>query len=388
MPRGYDRLIHISMIVLAVYGTLMIGSASMGKSAGDTKYLLINVGKQIGFIIIGCSAMVFTARKFSVRLLKSDFILGIIFGTIAILLVCLLFKPVGGARAWIRIPLKITEISIQPSEFAKITAILIIAAYCGDVRKTYPRKWDLVKRPLGFIAVICLIVWKFQGDFGSMAVIAAISAVCFLIPSHRQLRPFQILLIVISAVLLGAVIFVLSPAGKGMIEQMSFLKEYQKNRFLSAIDPFYDRYNTGFQLIKGLTSIASGGWFGVGFGNSINKYSEFPAADTDYILAILIEELGFTGFLVLMALYGIIIVRNFLYALRIRNESARIILIGTSAYLLLHMFFNIGGVTGLIPLTGVPLLMISAGGSSTISFMTAIGICQAVISAYNRAELS
>ena len=113
----------------------------------------------------------------------------------------------------------------------------------------------------------------------------------------------------------------------------------------------------------------------------------FPAANTDYILAVLVEELGFAGFAVLMVLYGIVIFRLLYHARKIKSEKARIILIGTAMYLLIHMVFNIGGVTGLIPLTGVPLLMISAGGSSTMAFMAAVGISQAVIIRHKNGEI-
>ena len=190
-------------------------------------------------------------------------------------------------------------------------------------------------------------------------------------------------MMVLFVTVLSISVYMLSQKGASLIEKMTFLQEYQRNRFISAVDPFYDRYNTGFQLIKGLTSIAIGGWFGRGFGQSINKYSQFPAANTDYILAILIEELGYIGFLLLMVLYGIIIFRILSYALLIKSEKAKVVLVGTASYLLIHMLLNIGGVTGMIPLTGVPLLMISAGGSSTMAFMMSLGLCQAIISAFN-----
>ena len=148
-----------------------------------------------------------------------------------------------------------------------------------------------------------------------------------------------------------------------------------------------DQYGSGYQLVNGLVSFASGGWFGVGFGNSVRKYTDFPAANTDFILAIVVEELGFVGFLLLMTAYAVIIFRLLFFAMKIKNEQARIILVGTAMYFLVHIIFNVGGVTGFIPLTGVPLLMISSGGSSTLSIMMCVGIAQGVIAAYNRGEI-
>ena len=98
----------------------------------------------------------------------------------------------------------------------------------------------------------------------------------------------------------------------------------------------------------------------------------------------MVEETGYVGFLILMLMYGIIIFRLFLYARKVRSEAGKIILIGTASYFLVHIFLNVGGVTGLIPLTGVPLPLISSGGSSAMAFMLAIGLSQAVIAKYNR----
>lgn len=176
---------------------------------------------------------------------------------------------------------------------------------------------------------------------------------------------------------------ILTPYGMGFVQSLP-LKSYQKNRFISAFNPFADQYGTGYHLINGLISIATGGWSGLGFGNSIRKYTQFPAANTDFILAIVVEELGMVGFLLIFIPYIIILWRLFYFAMRIKNEKAQIILIGTAMYLAVHCLFNIGGVTGLIPLTGVPLLMISSGGSSTLAFMAAVGVAQAVISQYRR----
>ena len=136
-----------------------------------------------------------------------------------------------------------------------------------------------------------------------------------------------------------------------------------------------------------MISFATGGLTGVGVGASIQKYTNFPAASTDYILAIIVEETGILGFVALFAGYMLIIMRLFNYAKRIESEKAKMVLIGTAFYLFVHYVFNVGGVTGLIPLTGVPLLLMSSGGSSTMSFMMAIGVCQAVICQYRTGRL-
>ncbi|NCB33486.1 MAG: FtsW/RodA/SpoVE family cell cycle protein, partial [Erysipelotrichia bacterium] len=277
-------------------------------------------------------------------------------------------------------------ISIQPSEFTKIMVILIVAAYCGDIQRRFPTPGVMVKRPFILIIGYLLIVMVLQSDLGSAVVIGLIAVVCFMIPQHPQLRKYQHIFAGLLLIGVLTMVFLLTPLGETVIEHLP-LRQYQANRILSAINPFTDQYNTGYQLINGLVSFATGGWTGLGFGNSVRKYTDFPAANTDFILAIIVEELGYVGFLLVFIPYIIIIWRLFHYAARMESERGRIILVGTAMYILVHCLFNIGGVTGLIPLTGVPLLMISAGGSSTVALMTAVGIAQAVIIQYRRGEI-
>ena len=385
MPIQSDKIINYSMLFLVVFGLIMVASASMGIAVGDSTYLIRTVVKQLIFSIGGYIVMVLMAKQFKFDIVKKDAGLLLIATGIA-LLVPLAFSATGGAKAWIRLPFPGIEVTIQPSEFAKISIMCIIAVYMGDLTRIYNKATDIIKAPLTAIFIYVFLVVIMQSDFGSGAVMLMIAGVCFLIPKHPQLRLYKsILLILIIVGVLGAVIL-LSPIGEGLIEVVP-LQKFQKNRILSSINPFVDRYDTGYQLINGLISFASGDWLGLGFGNSIRKYTNFPAANTDFILAIVVEELGFFGFMLIFLAYFFIIQRLFKYAFLMKSEKGQIILIGTAMYILIHFLLNVGGVTGLIPLTGVPLLMISAGGSSTLSLMMAIGISQAVITQYNTGEL-
>ena len=386
MPKYSDRAIYYSMLVLSVFGLLMIASASMGLTVGKPNRLALIVVKQLVFLVGGYLMMTWLANSFTLDFLKSASFPTWPLGVMAALLSCLAFAPVGGARAWIRLPISTVDVSIQPSEFAKIMVILIVAAYCGEVKKTYPNQVEMVKRPLMFIGAYIFIVMVLQSDLGSAVVIGFISVFCLLIPSHPQMRGLQRLIVTGLLVGVALTLFILSPYGEIVIRHLP-LREYQINRILSSVDPFVDMYDTGYQLISGLVSFATGGWTGLGFGNSVRKYTNFPAANTDFILAIVVEELGMIGFALIFIPYMIIIIQLFRYALKIQNEKGKIILVGTAMYLVVHCLFNIGGVTGLIPLTGVPLLMISSGGSSTLAFMAAIGLGQAVIDQYRRGAI-
>ena len=380
-------LLQLAVVILAFTGIVIIGSASMGTSVGNTKLLILNIVKQCVFVTIGYFLMAWISRKFKLSQLHGNMFQILIIIEIFALLSCLAFPEVKGAYNWIRIPLGFTEITIQPSEFAKILTFLIVAAHLGDRRNSRKSFLGLAGRAIGICGVMAIIILLFQKDFGSMMVLGIIFCVCFLIPKNKSLRKPQIILMVLFYVAVLASFFILSPAGEEFIMKLGFLKPFQKNRFINAIDPFRDPYGGGFQIIQSLIAFAEGGFAGKGLGRSVRKYMNLPEAGTDFILAVFVGEAGWFGFCMLMLVYGIIIYRLLYFAYKMKSESGKIILVGTATYFVVHLFFNIGGVTGLIPLTGIPLPLMSAGGSSAVAFMIAIGLSQAVIGAYKRKEI-
>lgn len=383
IPRYIDKPIFYAIMVLAVFGFIMVVSASMGLAIGDNSYLIATGIKLLLFTLIGYVGMTIVTRIFSFKMLSS-FMEALMVVTIILLMACLGFSGSGGAKAWIQIPIAVTEVTFQPSEVAKIVCVLCIANYLGDNNKIYRKPWNLIKYPISFVLICAFIILVLQSDLGSAAVLLIMSVVCFLILKNPSLKKIQRTIVILGIFGLLFIIFLLyTPMGENFIRLLP-LKDYQINRILSAINPFIDRYNTGYQLINGLVAFATGGFFGTGFGNSIRKYTDFPASNTDFILAIVVEELGFLGFMIIAICYMLIIIRLYKYAFKMKNEKGRIILVGVGTYLFVHFLFNVGGVTGLIPLTGVPLLMISAGGTSTLTTMVAIGLAQAIIAKYRQ----
>jgi cell division protein FtsW len=383
MPAYHDKLIYAATIMLVFYGAIMVGSASMGQAVTNGSVLGKTMMKEVLFIIVGYIGMTWLARKFTLDFLKSEHFASVILFTFIALLACLAFPATGGAHAWWKVTIAGMEIGLQPSEFAKIVSVLTVAAYFGDNHHHYKKLYDLYKVPVISIGLYVLIVLIVQKDFGSAMVIALMTFIVVMIPTNPQLKHLKIAAIILICLLAFGMFFMIyTKFGEAIINSLP--AGYQKNRFLSAINPFADKYDSGYQLVNGLIAFASGGWFGKGLGNSVRKYTDFPAASTDSILSIIVEELGLVGFLVLICLFGIIIFRLLMYAKKIKSEKAKIILVGVAMYFMIHIFFNIGGVTVSLPLTGIPLLLISSGGSSTISAMMALGICQAIISAYRR----
>ncbi len=384
MPYRYDMIIHLCTLILAVFGLFMVASATMGQAGGDVMSLAKTIIKQLVFTVAGYLGMVVMARWFSFERVKR-LIAPIVLMTFILLLMAL-FWEVGGARAWIKIPIPGQEVTIQPSEFAKVVIIMVIATYLGDIRNQKLSARDLLRNPLLIVGGFCFIVAILQSDFGSAIVMAGIACICFLVVSYPALARLQRGLVMILLIGVAFTVWILSPMGEHLIESLPF-ESYQIQRFTSAMNPFADQYGSGYQLINGLVSFARGGWTGLGYGNSIQKYTNFPAASTDFILAIVVEELGIFGFLVILISYGFLVGRMLMFAMKMKSQRGRVVLVGVSMYFFIHFLFNVGGVTGLIPLTGVPLLMISSGGSSTMAVMIAIGMAQAVIAQYRQKKL-
>lgn len=378
MPSGYNKPIHLAMLLLNLFGILMVISATQGEEGVTVQSLLFTGVKELVFAVIGYIAMVKVARNFSFNAFKRH-IVPITVLVIGSLLITRAFGGAGGAYAWIRFG----PFTIQPSEFAKIYVIILFAVLLGDKQrlKSSIGAMDLLRFPVGVVFSSAIIIVLWQKDFGSALVMLGIAAVIFLIPTNQKLWNTQkamMGLIVLAFIL--AFVFMTTP-GLNALEAFG-IPEYMLERFRIAANPFEDRYGGSYQLFMGIVAMVKGteySIFGRGYGNSINKYGYIPASNTDFIIAVIVEELGILGILFIAITYGIIVYNLIKGALVFRKERDKIVLIGCASYLLIHMTLNLGGATGLVPLTGVPLLLISAGGSGRMAFMVAIGLAQNVI---------
>ncbi len=374
LPKGRDIWIHSSMILLALAGILMSVSASM--STNVVYFELMKQGaKQFFYVFIGYLGYFVLAKYIDLKKLK-NWILPIMIGTIVLLIIPLFGTARNGALAWIDLPGGAT---IQPSEFTKLVIIAVNVVYLGDLKTRKKEFFDIIQMPLMFLLTSLFIVVFLQKDLGSGVVIAIVGFGTFLLAGHKKLRKSQRYLIILIFIAVLAIPMLLTEAGLNWIESNGILQGYMLNRFKVAVNPFIDVYGSGYQLINGLVAMVRGGWFGVGFGNGLQKYGYLPAAKTDYILAVVGEEMGYFGILSIFGMYFVIFYRLLKHSFNTSNEKNQMIIFGVLLYLMMHFILNVGGVTGLIPLTGVPLLLLSAGGSSTISMMMALGMAQYAI---------
>ena len=363
-----DRRITVAAFILAIFGSLMVASAEMGNSAGDTGYLTGIIIRQALYVVVGFGVY-FALINLRVYRLR-NYLYWAVFGAITLmLLMTRLFGEYGGAYAWIRLPMGAT---IQPSEFAKIFMIAFGGKYLGVDRKE--KNLRAFEHYALILVFFFFVIAGYQHDFGSGIVLFVVSYCVALIPDYKEVRPYQrIMKLLIIAVVAIALLVMSKPFTE-------FLKAHSGNymigRFLAAADPFLYQYDNGYHLIMALVSFANGGIFGLGYGNSIHKYMNFPNPSNDFILPVIVEELGIVGFTGFILMYGLMLYPIIIGSLRTKIIGSKIVLLGVFMYFIVHFILNVGGVSGLIPLTGVPLLMISSGGSSLMASLGALGLAQ------------
>lgn len=382
LPKGRNIQIQISMVLLCLIGLLMIVSASMTTNI-STQSLMNTAFRQFVFIFIGYMGYIAFAKFFKIEYFtKSSGILSIIM--IGFLLIPRLFGPINGAYAWIPVPGIGT---IQPSEFAKLGLIIVFAVFLGDIKRKNATFGEIIQFPAFYFFITFFIIMFFQKDTGTAIVLFVIAFFEFMMAGHKSLvKAHMVMVVLIIVGILGALVL-LSPEGIHFLKNGLNLPDYMVARFENTMNPFINKYGSGYQLVNGLVAFVKGNWSGVGFGKSLQKYGYLPAAKTDFILAVIAEEFGFIGVLTVIVLYFMLMFQLFKHALNSKDEKSRMILVGIGIYLFAHFVLNVGGVTALIPLTGVPLLMLSSGGSSTLSIMFGLGIAQAVIIRQKKEEI-
>ncbi|MDD6468168.1 MAG: FtsW/RodA/SpoVE family cell cycle protein [Erysipelotrichaceae bacterium] len=382
MPYKYDFPLFFCCIVLSLIGVVFIGSAKITSSSSVIRDVSFSVIKQVLFLSIALFTMWFFSHVYRFETFRRFIPTGIVFIG-GLLLLCLFSPARNGTKAWIPIPF--IGSTIQPSEFAKTMMMLVVARYCCYPKKSADTFWKIIMPPLLVLLAYFIIICFLQKDLGSAAILVVISLSCFMLTTHPLFKKWQKRLYVCIFIGIFGVIFLLSPLGIECIKHAP-IDEYKINRFIVSVEPFSDRHGMGFQVSNSLIAFARGGLIGQGLGSSVQKFGYLPYADSDFIIAVIAEEGGLLMLTVVFALYGIILWRLLRYALRVKKEENKVMLFGTAMYLFVHIIFNVGGATAFIPLTGVPLLMLSSGGTSIVSWYLAVGICQAIIARYRRGE--
>ena len=291
----------------------------------------------------------------------------------AFLLVIALFKfgiEVNGATNWLPLPGLGT---IQPSEFAKPVLIVLIAVYFERYNRifastNYGEKYKIVGKLLVALALIPIMTFL-QKDLGTVLIMFGIFAVMFLCSPLLKIDKLRIILLVIGVGIVGM-------AGL-YLKQGYILSEAQMSRF-DYINPCAKYETNGYQVCNGFIALNDGGLFGLGIGKSKQKYSYIPEPHTDSVFAIIGEEYGVIRCTFIFAAYLFILYRILKISVKANTIRGRYICLGVAIYIFMHIFINLGGLFGLIPLTGVPLPFLSYGGSYAISLMCSLALVQRV----------
>ncbi|MGX6442085.1 FtsW/RodA/SpoVE family cell cycle protein [Neobacillus sp. K501] len=358
--KSYDYSIIISIILLALFGMVMVYSASIASSVqrydvpSDYFYQKQKLYLLVSAIIFGVTAL------FPYKIMKSTkFLLPMVGFSIIALLGLFVFGQVrGNAQSWYDLGF----ISIQPAEFVKISLIIYLSAVYAK-KQEYINKFNHgVLPPLAYLVIVCGLI-AFQPDFGT-AIIICLIAGTIILSSGMNFKNI-IKLILLGLILMSPVILAL---------QDEIFSDKRKDRFSVLSDPFADELGSGFHLANSYIAIGSGGVNGLGLGKSVQKLGYLPESHTDFIMAVIAEELGVWGVSFVILTLGYIVLRGIYLGLRCKDPFGSLLAIGISSMIGIQSFINLAGVSGIIPLTGVTLPFVSYGGSSLLQLAIASGI--------------
>ncbi len=360
-----DITLFIVAIILVVIGTVMIYSSSSIialEKYGDGYHY---IKKQILFVLLGLGAMIGTSKVPYRYWAKAAYPAVLI----SIALLTLLIVPgfgtkVGGATRWFRAG----GVSFQVSELVKIALVIFLAHYLTK-KIAYVKEFSRVFMvPLVVLLIIFGLVLC-QPDFGAAVIMVVVFMLMFYLAGGR---------IVYLAGLAATAI----PVGAVLIMQES----YRMQRLLSFLNPWEDPSRTGFQIIQSFISFGSGGTFGVGLGNSMQKLFYLPEPHTDFILSVIAEEGGFVGVVIVLVLFCILIIRGFMISFNCADLFGMLLASGLTTVIALEAFINMAAVMGLVPTKGLVLPFLSYGGTSLMMCMVTVGILLNISSYQERTE--
>ncbi|MGA9421499.1 MAG: putative lipid II flippase FtsW [Rhodanobacteraceae bacterium] len=368
-PRGrYDTSLLLAATALASLGIVMVASSSIavadGQHVGEFHFLI----RHLIFLGLGIGLAGLIART-ELEWIEDHAGLLLICGAILLLLV---FVPgvgqrINGARRWVHFGIS----GFQSVEAVKFVLVVYMASYLVRHRASVEASMFGVLKPLG-IAALLVGLLLLQPDFGSAALLMAVALGMVWLGGAR-LRNLALL----------------ASLGMPALAWAAFSEDYRIKRLTSFLDPWADPFNDGFQLTQALIAIGRGEWFGVGLGGSVQKLFYLPEAHTDFILAVIAEELGFAGIVLVLGLFAWLAGRGFQIGLRAIERGQRFggyCAFGISLMLALQALVSAGVNLGVLPTKGLTLPLISSGGSSVLMTCAAIGLLVRVSYEVSRAD--
>ncbi len=352
--RPPDGWLVASVLGLCGVGLVMVYSSSAVVAFEQFQDAAYFFKRQLAWFALGCVAMVVSSRihytawrRWAALLLLASV------GLLGAVLVPGVGEVTGGARRWI----VVGPFRMQPVELAKFSLVVYLSHFLANRQERVRRFLHGLVPPVAFTGLLAALVLR-QPDMGSAVVLVGITGAVLFCAGARVGH------------LLG-----LAAVAVPVAVHVALGEAYRRQRILAFLDPWRDSLGSGFHVIQSLVAVASGGLLGAGLGQSRQKFFYLPERHTDFIFAILAEELGLAGVVAVAGLYGVFVARTYRAALRAPDRYGALLAAGVGAWVAAQAGMNMGVATGLLPVTGVPLPFVSFGGSSLVVLMAASGVC-------------
>lgn len=356
----FDFILCITVLLLLATGIIMVLSASAPSALSTNNDSYYFVKRQLAFGIVGLFVMFFLS-KVDYRFYKKYYWYIYFFSWIILLLVMVpgISVEVKGATRWIGIG----PLQFQPSELTKIGMIIFFAGYLTD------HKDELQDFKKGFIKPLCFLappigILFFIQNHLSVSLVIGIIVIVIMFMAGCKLKHFLVMGLIGISLIVGILGFM----------QMSGSDNFRLDRISTYFDPWSDAQGTGYQTVQSLYAIGSGGMFGLGLGNSKQKYLYIPEPHNDFIFSILAEELGFVGCFLVIALFAIFVWRGVLISMRATDMFGSLIAVGITTLVGVQAIINIAVVTATVPTTGMSLPFFSYGGTALLLLLANVGI--------------
>lgn len=359
---SFDFILFITVLLLLALGITMVLSASSPSALATTGSSYTYVLKQLISAAIGIVAMLTLSKidyKKYVKFHKIAYLVSLV--VLLLVLVPRLGRTVNGARRWINLPV---VSSFQPSELTKIGMIVFYAVFLTKHKDELKNIWKGFLKPFLILAPVILVLLGVQSHFSASVIIILVISVMMIVAGSK----------VSHFVTFGTI------GATGLIGGMYILAKFfniggfRLTRITAFMNPWADAQDSGWQIIQSLYAIGSGGLFGVGLGNSKQKYLYISEPHNDFIFAVLAEELGFIGCAIVILLFAIFIWRGIIIAMKAPDMFGSLLATGITALIGLQAIINIAVVTSSMPVTGMALPFFSYGGTSLIILLCAVGV--------------
>jgi len=347
-----DKVLFVTTLLLVCASVVIVYSASAMLAVQKFGEPYTFLTKQALWTVLGLAVLAVTMRV-DYRTYKNDRFIWALLGAVGLMLVVVLFRrPVGGARRW----LDVGGLGVQPSELAKIACIFFTALML-ERRMHRINEWRYALLPIAIVAGVLVGLIMLQPDFGTSVVLLLIVVVMVFAAG----LDYRVLAVTALAAIPAAYIVIMSA-------------DYRRRRLLVYLNPWSDQFGDGFQIVQSFIAVGTGGLFGKGLMAGVQKLFYLPEPHTDFIYAVIGEELGLIGTTAILVCFGVIAWRGVRIAMRAEDSFGSFVALGVTVMIAVQALINMSVVIGLLPNKGFPLPLVSFGGSSLLINLLGMGV--------------